>query len=81
MSVRPCVRVSVRSRFRLASLPVSPVRPVLLLKTTCEKRKNSRPTADRPEPRERLSNLEAHGQKFVWDSSKTDVYTHDLSYA
>ena len=39
MSVRPCVRVSVRPRVRPASLPVSPVRPVLLLKTTCEKKK------------------------------------------
>ena len=39
VSVRPCVRVSVRPRVRPASLPVSPVRPVLLLKTTCEKKK------------------------------------------
>jgi hypothetical protein len=39
VSVRPCVRVSVLPRVRPASLPVSPVRPVLLLKTTCEKKK------------------------------------------
>jgi hypothetical protein len=38
VSVRPRVRVSVRP-CRPASLPVSPVRPVLLLKTTCEKKK------------------------------------------
>ena len=38
MSVRPCVRVSVRPRVRPASLPVSPGRPVLLLKTTYGKK-------------------------------------------
>ena len=61
VSVRPCVRVSVRPRVRPASLPVSPVRPVLLLKTTCEKKnyKKGYKTLDRKSYRAYFSNIHA----------------------